>query len=170
MYIRLLRTSADALGKISGALIAAIALITVVDVLGRLLFQSSLQGSLEVNLLLMVSVAFLGLAAAEWDGRHVEVTLIVRWLRGRTATLVSAIRILVIVAVLGTLIFASAEEALSSFSRNEFTSGVLGVAMWPTKAIITVSLVLYLLSVVAKWSVSPSALVSSDPTPNDSGE
>lgn len=152
MLERTLLKLAHLLSWVSGGLIAVIALTTVIDVLGRTLFQQSIPGALEINALLLVCVAFLGIAAAEWDGRHVEVTLLTRWVRGKPATLLGVVRIVIIVAVTGAIVWTSGQVAISSYINNELTSGILGVPVWPARTVITIGLALYLLSVLVKYA------------------
>lgn len=156
------------LSWISGGLIAVIAITTVADVLGRTLFQQSIPGALELNSLFLVCVAFLGVAAAEWDGRHVEVSLLTRWVSGKTATLLGMVRIVIIIGVTGTIIWTSGKKAISSYSNEELTSGIVGFSVWPAKVVITIGLVVYLLSAIVKYAAGrihnePRSAVSKDP-------
>ena len=57
--------------------------LTLVDVLGRKLFDHSLPGSLEVTELLLVVVIFAGLPLASLRGEHVVFDSLDRWLPPR---------------------------------------------------------------------------------------
>lgn len=152
MLERTLVRLARILSWVSGGLIAVIALTTLIDVVGRTFFHQSVPGALEINALLLVCLAFLGVAAAEWDGRHVEVTLLTRWVSGKPATLFGVVRIVIIVGITGAIVWTSGQAAINSYSNAEVTSGIIGVPMWPAKVVITIGMVLYLLSVIIKYT------------------
>jgi TRAP-type C4-dicarboxylate transport system permease small subunit len=64
---------ADAGAVVSTAAIAALVVITVVDVAGRYLFNRPLLGAVEVSEFLLVVLAFAGLAYAERRNAHIAV-------------------------------------------------------------------------------------------------
>ena len=61
---------------VAGAALMAMLLITVVDILGRWLFNSPLSGTVETIPLLLVIVVYLGFAHAEHQGDHISVDLL----------------------------------------------------------------------------------------------
>lgn len=168
MLERALLRTARILSWVSGGLIAVIAVTTLVDVVGRTFFQQSIPGALEINALLLVCLAFLGVAAAEWDGRHVEVTLLTRSVSGKPATLLGVVRIVLIIGITGTMILSSGQTAISSYSAEEVTSGIIGLPTWPARVVITIGLALYLVSVIVKYAAGrieqePETAASEDP-------
>jgi|SRR5699024_2016672 len=169
MLERRLLKLARILSWMSGGIIAVIAMLTLVDVLGRTLFQQSIPGALEINGLLLVCVAFLGVGAAEWDGRHVEVTLLTRWVSGKSATILGVVRIVIIIAITGTIIWTSGQAAMSSLSNEEVTSGIIGISAWPARMVITIGLALYLVSVVVKYVAGPVDPEPASSAAEDSG-
>lgn len=60
----------------AGAALLAMLALTVVDIVGRSLFNSPLSGTVEVTPLLLVVVVYLGFAHAEHQGDHVSVDLV----------------------------------------------------------------------------------------------
>ena len=68
-----------ALGVISGAAMMSMMVITVLDVVGRYLFQRPLTGALEVTEILLVLTVFSGLALAALKRTHIEIDVLERW-------------------------------------------------------------------------------------------
>lgn len=70
-------------GVCAAVMLAMIAL-TVVDVVGRYVFQVPVPGSFEITELLVALVIFAGLPAVSKDETHITVDLVTSVLRGRT--------------------------------------------------------------------------------------
>ena len=66
------------MGLIAGLLLLIIILLTVADVLSRNLRDRSILGTVDLSTMLLVATAYLGLASAEADNRHVSVELVER--------------------------------------------------------------------------------------------
>ncbi|MCW2309602.1 TRAP transporter small permease [Rhodobium gokarnense] len=66
-----------ALAAICGVLLIALMLVTVIDVAGRYLLDSPLQGATEITGLLLAAVIFIGLPAVCLDDQHVTIDLAV---------------------------------------------------------------------------------------------
>ena len=64
------------------ALLLTMMAMTVVDVIGRYVFSTPVQGSIELTELMLLAVIFLGLPAATLDREHVTVDLITDRLSG----------------------------------------------------------------------------------------
>lgn len=85
------------LSAICGVMLLAMMLVTLLDVLGRYVFNSPLQGATELTAILLVSTIFVGLPAVCLDEENVTVDLLVdhmpTWvhpLRVRLIRLISA--------------------------------------------------------------------------------
>ena len=61
---------------LAGLALLAMLAVTVVDIVGRSVFNSPLSGTVEVTPLLLVMVVYLGFGHAEHEGDHVAVDLI----------------------------------------------------------------------------------------------
>jgi len=62
---------------------AAMALTTLIDVIGSKLFQLPLPGSTEIISVIQVITIAGGLAFSKIDGRHIRVEFLIDWLPGR---------------------------------------------------------------------------------------
>ena len=141
--------TATVLNLAAGLLLLALMFLTVADVVGRSVFGQSVLGTVDISTLLLVTIAFLGLASAEIDGKHVSVTLVEARLGHRNRMVLSGIRA-VLLLVLGSLIvWGMGEVLLSAYDRGETTNDILRLATWPAKLVLFLSFLLFF--VMAVW-------------------
>jgi TRAP-type C4-dicarboxylate transport system permease small subunit len=86
-----------ALGVIAAFILFAMTAVTAVDVLGRYLFNSPLQGGYEFTQLLMLSLVFAALPTVTRRGEHITVGLFENALRGWARAARDAIIALIVV-------------------------------------------------------------------------
>ncbi|WP_077138348.1 TRAP transporter small permease [Flaviflexus massiliensis] len=144
-----LQIISQALVVISGILLLFLIFLTVGDVLGRTTANKSIVGAVDISTLALVAIAFLGLAAAEIDGRHVSVDLVEMNLPAKLRIALAALRT-VLLALLGLVLsWGLWDSMVSAFDRMETTNGILRLATWPAKGALVASFVLFF--IVAIW-------------------
>lgn len=143
------RILASVLTIVAGLVLFGLAALTVADVVSRNLRNQSILGAVEISTLLLIVVAFFGLAAAEIDGRHVSVSLVEERLGRRARMALSAARVLLL-AVLGVvLVFGMFGVVDSALDRGETTNDILRLPTWPAKLAVLLSFGLFF--VLAVW-------------------
>lgn len=140
---------ATAFNLSAGLLLLVLMGLTVTDVLGRTLFNQSVLGTVDISTLLLVAIAFLGLASAEIHGRHVSVSLVEERFGLRTRMLLSGVRTVLLLAIGGLVVWGLGEVLISAFERGETTNDILRLATWPAKLVLFVSFLLFF--VMAVW-------------------
>lgn len=65
-----------ALHYLAGALIIAVMVMTVYNILGRWLFDEPFRGTVELTQLAMIGIVYLGMAYAQDNGNHIAVDLL----------------------------------------------------------------------------------------------
>lgn len=146
---RPLHAAAQALVIIAGLLLIGIMFLTVTDVVGRASADTSILGTVEISQLALVGIAYLGLAAAELDDRHVSVDLVEKNVSHSVRRAFAWIRT-ALFAVVGVILTWGLWMSLTSaMERGEVTNGILRLSTWPIKVMLLVSFVLFL--VVAIW-------------------
>lgn len=133
----------------AGLLLLVLMVLTVVDVLGRSMFGQSVLGTVDISTLLLVAIAFLGLASAEIDGRHVSVTLLEGRFGFRTRMVFSGVRAVLLLGVGAVVVWGLGDVMLSAFERGETTNDILRLATWPAKLVLFASFLLFF--VMAVW-------------------
>lgn len=127
--------------RIAELSLVALALLTLVDVLGRYLFKFPVRGSVELTEVLMVAVIFSGIVLATRAHGHVAVDLLATNLSAgmlKAQQLFSHAAATFISLLLG---WVSWEQALSAHEFNDQTT-VLGIPLAPVVYFMSVMLFL----------------------------
>lgn len=88
---------------LSGALLVGLMVLTVLNILGRWLFNTPVAGTVELTEIGMVAIVFMGLAYAEVRGDHIRVDLLYEQLGARGRRALSLFAVLVSVATVAVL-------------------------------------------------------------------
>lgn len=161
-FPRPVRALSSALSIIAGLVLFGLCALTVADVVSRNLRDQSILGAVEISALLLVAVAFFGLAAAEIDGRHVAVSLVEDRLGRRTRMALSLLRA-VLLAVLGVLLVIGMVGVFgSAVERGETTNDILRLPTWPAKLAVLLSFGLFFILAVWKQVLTFLALRSGE--------
>ncbi|MDA2808670.1 TRAP transporter small permease subunit [Nocardiopsis suaedae] len=142
--------AATAFDITAGMLLLALMLLTVADVAGRNLRGQSVLGTVDISTLLLVAIAYLGLASAEISGQHVSVGLVELRLGRGARTALSALRLVLLAALGALLVWGLGEVLLSAVDRGETTNDILRLATWPAKLVLLASFLLFFAAAVAK--------------------
>ncbi|MGW0160000.1 TRAP transporter small permease subunit [Mycobacterium sp. NPDC003323] len=137
------------LGVLAGVLLLLIILLTVADVVSRNLRDRSIVGTVDITTMLLVGTAYLGLAAAEADGRHVSVELVESRLGARARLVFSVLRAALLVGLGVLMTWGLTEVLISAAERSETTNDILRLPTWPAKVVLLISFAAFF--VVAIW-------------------
>jgi TRAP-type C4-dicarboxylate transport system permease small subunit len=140
---------AQALSAVAGVLLLGLILLTIADVVSRNARDRSIVGTVDIATMLLVAVAFLGLAAAEADGRHVVVELFESRFGLRTRMVLSVVRSLLLIGLGLLLTWGLTEVLVSATRRGETTNDILRLPTWPAKLVLLAAFALFF--VVAIW-------------------
>lgn len=145
-----LRIISQALVIVAGVLLIFLIFLTVGDVLGRNVRDQSILGAVDISTLTLVAVAFLGLAAAELDGRHVSVDLVEMNLPAKARSGLALVRTIILIVIGAVLTWGMWGTVTSAFARSETTNGILRLATWPVKSVLLAAFILFF--IVAIWN------------------
>jgi TRAP-type C4-dicarboxylate transport system permease small subunit len=139
----------------------AMTLLGVADVAGRVLFNSPLLGQVEITRILLVYVAFLGLAEAEFTGGHVRLGVLDPVLTPRALALRDVLIVALAGGVTGALTGAAAVFFWDSWAVGETMMAPITLPSWLAKfgvvvgfGLFTLQLLLELPRRVTSWTRS----------------
>jgi TRAP-type C4-dicarboxylate transport system permease small subunit len=118
------------LRRLAEVTLAGLALLTLVDVLGRYVFSVPVRGAVEMTELLMVGVIFSGIVLATQRREHVVVDLLALPQRSGLRRLQQGAGIALATAISGLLGAVTWSRALSALDFGERTT-ILGVPLAP---------------------------------------
>ena len=128
------------LGVLSGFATLVIMVIVVIDVSGRAIFNSPLHSGVEISELLLVSLVFLGLASAQQKRQNFSIEILSRFLPPKAQIGVELIGYTVCLVIVVILAWTSANQAISSFNRNEMGFGIVAFPVWPSRILLALGL------------------------------
>ncbi|WP_299558517.1 TRAP transporter small permease subunit [uncultured Mycolicibacterium sp.] len=137
------------LSAVAGLLLLTLIVLTIADVVSRNASGRSIVGTVDISTMLLVAIAFLGLAAAEADGRHVAVELVEMRLGPGARVVFSVLRALLLVGLGLLMVWGLGEVLASAVERGETTNDILRLPTWPAKLVLLVSFAAFF--VVAVW-------------------
>jgi TRAP-type C4-dicarboxylate transport system permease small subunit len=133
-----------------GWLMLAMMLLLVVDVITRLIGQP-IQGMAELSVFVMMVAIYLGLARCEELREHVALELLRNFLPARKRRTLDWINASLAVVTVGIFSYAVIDNAIFSFLRNESLEGTVELPIWPTKFIMVVGIVFYMIQTFFNW-------------------
>lgn len=144
-----LESSATTLGVAAGILLLFVGGLTVADVVSRNFLGHSILGVVEISTLLLVAIAFLGMASAEVNSKHVSVSLVEERVSIRGRQVLSMVRVLLLVLLACALLFGMSTILEDAVSRGETTNDILRLPTWPAKLVLLISFALFFIA--AGW-------------------
>jgi TRAP-type C4-dicarboxylate transport system permease small subunit len=132
------------LAGFTGWLMVVMMLLLIADVVARGT-GTPLQGMSELSVFVMMIVVYLGFARCEEKGEHVSLEFALNMLPARMKLLFLAISQFIAVATICLLFYAVATDAWSSFLTGTAIEGTIEVPLWPTKFIMVVGMVFFVL-------------------------
>lgn len=130
---------------LSGGLISVIAVITIVSVSGRFLFNSPLKGDVEIEQLLLLGIIWLAMAGTERVGEHVSMDTLLAKLKKSgsifSRPLQAAVAFLSALAV-GFCLWFAMERLGYAFTSHEKTGGPLYLIFWPAYGTLVLGMIL----------------------------
>ncbi|MGD9764583.1 MAG: TRAP transporter small permease [Candidatus Binatia bacterium] len=144
---------------VAGLGVVAITALGVVDVAGRVLFNSPLLGQVEITRILLVYVAFLGLAEAERAKGHVRLGVLDTVLSPRARAVRECAITALAMIVAGVLTIAAAVFFWDSWSAAETMIAPIALPAWLGKLgvvvgffLLTAQLALDLVRQLGTWT------------------
>jgi TRAP-type transport system small permease protein len=119
------------------------------NVVGRYGFGRSIAGADEVQIYVMVFMAFLGAAVVSWRRQHLRMDVLVRFLPGPAQT---ALRIceLALIVILGSFVVVQSWRYAAQMFAIGRTSDVGDIPMWIPHGAVTLGFALILVSALRK--------------------
>ena len=118
-----------ALEKLLGFALIVAVVINFVNVVGRYIFGSTFISADEVQIYIMVYIAFLGAAVATWRRIHLRMDVLVQRLPGGVKALLAAAE-LVLILVLASLVLYVSSGYVTQMAGLDARSQNAGIPMW----------------------------------------
>ena len=134
----------QALSGFSGWLMVAMMLLLVADFMGRRL-NMPLQAMAELSVFVMMIVVYLGYSRCEEHNEHVGLEIVLNLMPAKARLVMMAISQALAVATIALYFYAVTTDALSAFVTGDAIEGTVELPIWPTKFVMVVGMVVFLL-------------------------
>ena len=145
---RLARAIAGPLGALASLSTIVMMIAIVIDVVSRNIGQSSVPGLVEMSESALVATVFLGLAYAGATNAHVAVDLFTDAMPRALARALTLVMWIAGVGITAWFVLGSVQRALASTRSNELRAGLIDWPLWPSRWIIAIGLVAFLVVAV----------------------
>lgn len=141
----------SALNLLGGIIIFLLVLLATTNVLGRWLFDMSVDGYIDWVEQSMAFIAFLGIAYTKRLGGHIRMDIVVSHLHGRWLWFTELVSVLLMLLVTVVLIYGSSLHFWRAYSLGD-SSLDIDLPIWPAKLVVPIALtVLALRLILQVW-------------------
>lgn len=134
----------NAFNLVAAASILTLMLLAVVQIVGRVFFNTPIPGFIDITEQAMAVFAFGGIAYCQRVGGHIRMEIVLGQLHGRTLWICEMIGVILIAFVIALLIWGSWYHFDRSWTIGDSTIDIR-LPTWPSKLIIPVALSLLFL-------------------------
>ena len=134
----------DAANLLAALAIFALMVLGVAQIISRTIFNSPINGYIDLVELSMASMAFLGAAYCQRMGAHIRMELLVGRLKGRFLWASEVLGTLVALFIIGVLVWYSAQHFHRSFTLGDTTIDA-EFPVWPSKLLVPIAFSIWFL-------------------------
>ena len=135
---------------VAAAVVMAMMVFIVADVIGRQFFASPIHGTYEITRQMLVYIILLSFAYAQSQGSHIRVGTIIRYFPAKPRAMINLFTQLLALFICGLIIWGAADMAWVSWRAKEFYRAVIDVPVYPGKFIVVLGMVLFCLIVLVQ--------------------
>jgi TRAP-type C4-dicarboxylate transport system permease small subunit len=132
---------------ISQVIVLLLMLVSVANIIGRF-FSYPIVGSVEVSILFMVFIIYLGLAHTQSEHGHVRVDLVLNMLRPKARKKIEMISLFICFAFLIILFWNTLLEGIKAFEIKSYLLGLISFPTWPGYLIIPFGIFFFIVRVL----------------------
>ena len=135
------------LAGFAGWLMLAMMMLLVIDIVFRSM-DMPLHGLAELSVFVMMIVIYLGLSRCEEYLEHVGLEFAINKLSKKARRVAVAAAQFLAVAAVGLMFYAVTTDAWSAFETKSSIEGLVDLPIWPTKFVMVVGMVFFLLQAI----------------------
>lgn len=138
-------SASRAMARVTGILIILIMVAVVIDAVLRGILGIAIWGVLEVGVLLLLALIYLGLPATQANRENFRVSIFADHFPPWFDRVNTWLLLFVQLAVLTILCWTSWRSAIYSFNRDEVSFGMVQIPLWPSRGMVSVGLTLLII-------------------------
>lgn len=137
-FVRLHEKTIDWLGLGSGMITFAIAVITVLDIIGRSSGAFAIPSAYEICQYLLLWLAFVGVSYAQARGGNIRVEIVINRFGAKAKEALLILALLVGLFIFGMILWSNIEFTAISIRSAEYMTGIKEGLLWPWKIMVPI--------------------------------
>ncbi len=124
--------------------------LNFINVIARYVFNASIHGADEVQVQVLIAMAFLGAAIVQWRGQHLRMDVLVSAMPAAMRTFVRFAEVVFVVVMAGFVLVQSTRYTMQMYSLAR-TSDALGIPVWFSHGLVVLGFAMILL--ITLWRI-----------------
>ena len=137
-----IRRIAAACGIAGEVTVCLLMLLVTAEIVARHVFGSPIPGQVEMAVLSLTVIVYLGLAHAQSQRDHIRVEVFICRFEGRKREAFEALALLICLVPTIFMLCATTKQAYISVRGHEFVTGIISFPVWPSRCIVSLGLAL----------------------------
>jgi len=121
--------------------------LNFVNVIARYIFNDSIDGADELQIQVLIAMAFLGAAIVQWRGEHLRMDVLVGIMPAGMRTFLRFAEVVLVVVLAVFVVVQSGRYTFQMYSLAR-TSDALGIPVWFSHALVVAGFVLILMATI----------------------
>jgi TRAP-type C4-dicarboxylate transport system permease small subunit len=121
---------------VAAAIILFLMFLIVADVSGRMLFNSPVDGTIEIASLTLPAIVFLTIAYLQGLKEHVTIDLFTTQMPQTVQLSMDLLAIGIALAVMAIVTWQTGAFAWASVAEQEYSMGIVEVPIWPARVVV----------------------------------
>jgi len=155
MLLRLLSNAERVATNISGVFIIVMMILTTVDVILRDFFNSPIKGNYELQEMMLVGIAYLGMSYVQSQRQHISMDVLPEYLSRANKLVLQLLGDVIFLLVAVFITWQMGLQAWNAWVNNDYTWGLIRFPFWPAKLIIALGTGLICLRLIADIIKNP---------------
>jgi len=137
------------MAQFTGVLIIIIMIAVVIDAVLRGMLGIAIWGVLELGVLLLLALVYLGLPATQANRENFRVSILAERFLPWLDRIVTCLLLVLQLTMIGILVWASWRSTIFSFNRDEVSFSMVQISLWPSRGMVSLGLSLLWLQSLA---------------------
>lgn len=122
--------------------------LNFINVVARYVFNDAIHGADELQVQVLIAMAFLGAAIVQWRGEHLRMDVLANMLPRGARTVLRGAEALVVIVLAAFVVVQSARYTIQMYTLAR-TSDALGIPVWTSHSLVAVGF--GLIAIAALW-------------------
>lgn len=125
--------------------------LNFVNVVARYVFNNAIHGADELQVQVLIGMAFLGAAIVQWRGQHLRMDVLANMMPRPVRSALRAAEVLLVIVLAVFVVVQSGRYTMQMYSLAR-TSDALGIPVWTSHGLVVIGFAL--IAIAAVWRIA----------------